>query len=197
MTRIVVSEFLTVDGVMQAPGEADEDREGGFDHGGWQMSYFDDFFGSYVMDGIRRANGLLLGRRTYDIFAAWWPNQLADDPLAPTLNAMPKHVVSTTLTEPLSWEHSHLIRDDVPGAIAALRAGNGGEIQVIGSGGLVQTLVRHDLVDEYRLMVHPLVIGTGKPLFREELPTPLRLKLVDATPTTTGVLLLTYVPERA
>jgi len=198
MPRIVVTEFLTLDGVMQAPGQPDEDRDGGFPYGGWQMRYFDDVFGEFVMNGISTSGGLLIGRRTYDIFAAHWPHQPDDDPIAPTLNGMQKHVVSNTLEEPLGWQNSHLIRgDDVPDAIRGLKEGAGNDLHVIGSGGLVQTLVRHDLVDAYELMIHPLVLGTGKRLFREEPATPLRLKLVESKPTTTGVLLLTYVPERA
>jgi dihydrofolate reductase len=196
MPRFVVTEFLTLDGVMQAPGAPNEDHDGDFDHGGWQMSYFDDMFGEYVMAGIRTAGGLLLGRRTYDIFNAHWPHQPADDPIAPLLNAMPKHVVSSTLSEPLSWENSHLISGDVPAQLARLREADGRDLRVIGSGDLVQTLVKHDLVDAYELMVHPLVLGTGKRLFREEPATPIRLRLVESRPTTTGVLLLTYEPER-
>ena len=196
MPRFVVTEFLTLDGVMQAPGAPNEDHDGDFDHGGWQMSYFDDMFGEYVMEGIRTAGGLLLGRRTYDIFNAHWPHQPADDPIAPLLNAMPKHVVSSTLSEPLSWENSHLISGDVPARLARLREGDGRDLRVIGSGDLVQTLVKHDLVDAYELMVHPLVLGTGKRLFREEPATPIRLRLVESRPTTTGVLLLTYEPAR-
>ena len=125
MPRFVVTEFLTLDGVMQAPGAPNEDHDGDFDHGGWQMSYFDDMFGEYVMAGIRTAGGLLLGRRTYDIFNAHWPHQPADDPIAPLLNAMPKHVVSSTLSEPLSWENSHLISGDVPAQLARLREAGG------------------------------------------------------------------------
>ena len=196
MPRIVVTEFLTLDGVMQAPGSPTEDRDGGFDYGGWQMSYFDDVFGEFVMNGMAESGGMLLGRRTYDIFASHWPHQPADDPIAPMLNAMPKHVVSSTLSEPLPWENSHLIQGDVPAGLARLKDGEGKDLHVIGSGGLVQTLVRHDLVDAYELMIHPLVLGTGKRLFREEPQTPLRLKLVDSKSTTTGVLLLTYEPER-
>jgi dihydrofolate reductase len=195
MARIIVSEFLTLDGVMQAPGAPDEDRDGGFSHGGWQLAHPDDRVGSYVMDGINAAGGLLLGRRTYDIFAGYWPNQPADDPIASIFNPMPKYVVSTTLREPLPWENSHLISDDVPGAVQHLRDGAGNDIQVIGSSELVQALVRHDLVDEYRLMVHPFVLGTGKRLFRAEAGDA-RLKLVASEATPTGVLLLTYVPER-
>jgi dihydrofolate reductase len=198
MTRIVVTEFLTLDGVMQAPGASDEDRESGFDHGGWQFDreYFDDAFNEYIGSSYSSSGGILLGRRTYDIFARYWPNQGADNDFAATMNGLTKYVVSTTLEEPLSWQNSHLISGDVPEAIRRLKAGDGGDLHVVGSGELVQTLVRHDLVDAYELMIHPVVIGTGKRLFREEFPTPVNLRLVDSKPTTTGVLLLTYEPER-
>jgi dihydrofolate reductase len=193
MPKLIVSEFLTLDGVMQAPGDPNEDRSGGFDQGGWQLAYFDDAIGSAVMEVLAVTGGFLLGRRTYEIFAAHWPNQPADDPLAGTFNDLPKYVASTTLTEPLAWQNSTLIRGDVAAEIARLKQQPGEAIQVIGSGELVQTLIRHDLVDEYRLMIHPLVVGTGRRLFREQLP-PVRLRLVDSKPTTTGVLILTYAP---
>lgn len=196
MPRIVVSEFLTLDGVMQAPGDPDEDRSGGFDHGGWQLAYFDDIFGSVMMEAFGATGGMLLGRRTYEGFAAHWPNQPADDPLAGLMNGLQKYVVSTTLAEPLAWQNSTLIKTDVAGEIGKLRAASGKEIQVIGSGELVQTLVRHDLVDAYRLMVHPLVLGSGKRLFRDGTPS-VKLKLVDSKPTSTGVLILTYEPAGA
>jgi dihydrofolate reductase len=109
MRKVIVSEFLTVDGVMQAPGDPNEDRSGGFEHGGWQLPDFDEVFGATVMEGLSAAGGLLLGRATYEIFAAFWPSAPADDPLAGTLNALPKHVVSTTLQEPLGWKNSHLV----------------------------------------------------------------------------------------
>jgi dihydrofolate reductase len=195
MPRIVVSEFLTLDGVMQAPGAADEDRDGGFSHGGWQINHVDDEVGAFVMDGLNAIGGLLLGRRTYDIFAGYWPNEPADDPIPAIFNPIPKYVVSTSLHEPLPWENSHVISGDVPGAVRALRAGDGPDIQVIGSGQLVQTLIANDLVDAYQLMVHPLVLGTGKRLFREEAGNA-RVKLVNSKTTATGVLLLTYVPDR-
>jgi dihydrofolate reductase len=194
MPRIIVSEFVTLDGVMQAPGDPDEDRSGGFDHGGWQLAYFDDIFGKAMMEAFEASGGMLLGRRTYEGFARHWPNQPADDPVAGTMNGLQKYVVSTSLTEPLAWENSTLISGDVPDAVEKLREGPGKEIQVIGSGELVQTLIKHDLVDAYRLMVHPLVLGTGKRLFREATPLT-RLRLVDSKPTTTGVLILTYEPD--
>jgi dihydrofolate reductase len=196
MGKLVVSEFLTLDGVMQAPGNADEDRSGGFDHGGWQLGYFDDTLGAAVMEGIGAAGGFLLGRKTYEIFADHWPKQPAEDPLAGTFNDMPKFVVSTTLKEPLAWQNSTLIRGDVPKEIAKLKAATQKNIEVIGSGQLVDTLARHDLVDEYRLMIHPIVMGTGKRLFRGE-GSPTRLRLVNSKPTGTGVVIVTYVPERA
>jgi dihydrofolate reductase len=196
MPRIVVSEFLTLDGVMQAPGDPNEDRSGGFDKGGWQLAYFDDIFGSVMMDAFAATGGMLLGRLTYENFAAHWPKQPADDPLAATMNGLEKYVVSTTLTEPLAWQNSTLIKDDVAGEVAKLKAGTGKEIQVIGSGELVQDLIRHDLVDACRLMIHPLVLGTGKRLFRDG-TAPTNLRLVDSKPTTTGVLILTYEPEKS
>jgi dihydrofolate reductase len=196
MPRIVVSEFLTLDGVMQAPGDSNEDRSGGFEHGGWQLAYFDDIFGSTMMEAFGATGGLLLGRLTYENFAAHWPKQPADDPLAGLMNGLQKYVVSTSLTEPLAWQNSTLIKADVPGAVAKLRARSGKEIQVIGSGELVQTLIRHDLVDTYRLMIHPLVLGTGKRLFRDGTPLT-KFRLTETKPTTTGVLILTYEPKQA
>jgi dihydrofolate reductase len=195
MRRIVVSEFLTLDGVMQAPGDPNEDTSGGFDQGGWQLAYFDDVFGNTMMEAIAATGGMLLGRRTYDNFAAFWPKQPTDDPLASTMNGLEKFVVSTTLSEPLAWQNSTLIGTDVANEVRRLKDGSGKEIQVIGSGELVQTLIREDLVDGYRLMIHPLVLGTGKRLFRDGTPLT-RFRLVDSKPTTTGVLILTYEPHR-
>jgi dihydrofolate reductase len=149
-----------------------------------------------MMEAFAATGGMLLGRLTYENFAAHWPNQPADDPIAPTMNGLEKYVVSTTLSEPLSWQNSTLIKDDVRGAIGRLKQGSGKEIQVIGSGELVQTLIEHDLVDSYRLMIHPLVLGKGKRLFRDGTALS-RFRLVDSKPTTTGVLLLTYEPDRS
>ena len=194
MPKLIVNEFLTLDGVMQAPGSPDEDRSGGFERGGWQLDYFDDVFGSTIMEGLDAAGGFLLGRRTYEIFAAHWPNQPADDPLAGTFNELPKYVVSTTLAERLPWANSKLIRGDVPAELAKLKDQPGKELQVIGSGQLVRTLVQHGLVDEYRLMIHPILLGSGKRLFLEGADAPTKLRLVDVKPTTTGVLIATYQP---
>ena len=196
MAKIVLSEFLTLDGVMQGPGAVDEDRSDGFDKGGWQLGHPDDTLGKYVLDGLAGAGGYLLGRRTYDIFAAYWPNQPADNPVARPMNSLPKFVVSRTLSEPLSWQNSTLINGDVASRLRQLKSEVDKDILVIGSGDLAQTLMANDLVDEYRLMVYPVVLGEGKRLFRDADATK-RLRLTDSESTSTGVLLLTYVPESA
>jgi dihydrofolate reductase len=190
MARVVVSEFLTLDGVMQAPGAPDEDRDGSFQHGGWQLPYFDEVGGDAVGKGLAAAGGFLLGRKTYEIFAAFWPNQPADDPFAATLNNLPKYVASTTLQEPLTWSNSTLIKGDVADQVSELKQHPGNDLVVIGSGVLAQMLMRHDLVDEYQLMVHPVVLGAGKRLFDGNVKIP--LQLVDTKTTVTGVLILTY-----
>ena len=194
MSKLVVAEFLSLDGVMQAPGGEDEDREGGFEHGGWQRPYFDDVGGERIGASMAQTGSFLFGRKTYDLMASYWPTQPDDDPFAKILNGLPKYVASTTLSEPLVWQRSTLLQGDIAKAVAELKQGEGGNIVVLGSGGLVQTLYENDLVDEYSLMIHPIVLGGGKKLFRE---VPLRpLKLVDSVTTSTGVLMTTYVPER-
>lgn len=193
MARIVVSEFLSLDGVMQAPGGEDEDRSGGFEHGGWQGPYFDDAAGQAVDEAMATTDGLLLGRRTYDIFAGYWPTSTEE--YAERLNALPKYVVSTTLEEPLEWQPSTLIKDDVPNELAKLKELSGRDLLVFGSGDLAQTLMEHDLVDEYRLQLYPLVLGSGKRLFRGGNPKS-GLRLVDSVISSTGTLLVTYAPER-
>lgn len=191
MSRIVVSEFLTLDGVMQAPGDSDEDREGGFKQGGWQMPFNDDVLGEAVDKGFRAAGGLLFGRTTYEIFAGYWPNQSADNPFAVMLNDLPKYVASTTLEEPLKWNNSTLIKGEVAQGVAELKQQPGKDLFVIGSGRLAQTLIKNDLVDEYQLMIHPIVLGTGKRLFGEE-GVKIPLKLIDSKTSSTGVLIGTY-----
>jgi len=194
MRKLTVSEFVSLDGVMQAPGGADEDTEGGFRHGGWQMGYFDDVAGERIGASMAQTGAFLLGRRTYEIFASYWPTQSDDDPFAKILNGLPKYVASTTLGEPLAWQNSTLLQGDVAKAVAELKEGEGGNIVVLGSVGLVQTLYENDLVDEYALMIHPIVLGSGKKLFREVPRKP--LKLADSVTTSTGVVMATYVPER-
>jgi dihydrofolate reductase len=194
MRKLTVSEFVSLDGVMQAPGGADEDTEGAFRHGGWQMGYFDDVAGERIGASMAQTGAFLLGRRTYEIFASYWPTQSDDDPFAKILNGLPKYVASTTLGEPLAWQNSTLLQGDVAKAVAELKEGEGGNIVVLGSGGLVQTLYENDLVDEYALMIHPIVLGSGKKLFREVPRKP--LKLADSVTTSTGVVMATYMPER-
>jgi dihydrofolate reductase len=195
MRKVIVSEFLTLDGVMQAPGGPDEDREGDFEHGGWQMPYFDDVAASVISEIFAATGGVLLGRVTYELFAAVWPSVPDDDPLAATMNSLPKYVASTTLEEPLGWNNSRLIKGDVAEGVTKLKQESGKDLQVIGSGGLVQTLMQHDLVDEYRLMINPVVLGSGKRLFRDGSATT-SLRLVDSTTSSTGVLIVTYQPAK-
>jgi dihydrofolate reductase len=195
MAKVLVNEFLTLDGVMQAPGAPDEDRSGGFDQGGWQLPYFDDAFGEFVDASFKRAGALLLGRNTYDIFAAYWPNA-TDDPIGDTMNGFRKYVASRTLTEPLSWQNSTLLKDNVADEVARLKESEAKDLLVFGSGDLVQTLIANSLVDEFRLAIHPIVIGKGKRLFRDEAAGG-KLRLVDSKVSSTGVMLLTYVPVSA
>ena len=189
--KLMVSEFLTLDGVMQAPGAVDEDREGGFKHGGWQDGLFDDVLGDAIGEIFNETDALLLGRKTYELFADFWPK--ADDAFAAVMNGMPKYVASSTLTEPLAWQNTTLLTGDVAKAVAALKDETGKGIQVIGSGVLVQSLAKHGLVDEYRLQIHPIVIGSGKRLFGEA-EAPMRMRLTDSRTTPKGVVILTYSP---
>jgi dihydrofolate reductase len=196
MRKLIVNEFLSLDGVMQAPGSPDEDREGGFAHGGWQIPYFDEVFGKVAAEGIAEAGAYLFGRKTYQTMAAFWPSQPDDDMFAATLNGLPKYVASTTLSEPLEWDNSTLLQSDVAKAVAELKEQNGKDIVVLGSGELVQTLIKNDLVDEFGLMIHPVVLGSGKRLFPDGNPKrPLRL--IRSTTSTTGVVIASYAPVRS
>jgi dihydrofolate reductase len=194
MRELVVGTFLTLDGVMQAPGGPDEDPTGGFVHGGWSVTYWDDLMGRRVAESSARPFDLLLGRKTYEIFAAHWP-YVTDDPMADALNRATKYVVSTTL-ERAEWRPATLLRPgerDIPDQLRRLKAQDGPELQVHGSGRLVQTLLRHGLVDRYRLMIFPVLLGRGERLFGDG-TVPAGLRLVDATTSTTGVILATYEP---
>ena len=191
MRRLAVNTFISIDGVMQAPGAPREDESGGFTHGGWSVNYWDDVMGQAIAVGTRPYE-LLLGRGTYEIFAAHWPH-VTDDPIADELNNFPKHVASTTL-EQVEWNNSTLITGDVAEYVTALKSQDGPEIQVHGSWGLIQTLLEHDLIDEFRLWTFPLLIGAGKRLFGNG-TIPAGLKLVDSKLSTTGVTINTY--ERA
>ncbi|MGE5777067.1 MAG: dihydrofolate reductase family protein [Chloroflexota bacterium] len=193
MRKVVVGTFLTLDGVMQAPGDPQEDTEGGFTHGGWQMPYFDEDSGKIMNKSISQTEALLLGRKTYQIFAAYWPSAPADDPFAKKFNSIPKYVVSTTLDK-AAWNNSTLIRKNVPEEVAKLKQQPGsGIISVTGSGKLAQTLMKDNLVDEYVLWINPIVLGSGKRLFDNGV-IPNNLKLVDSKTTGSGVLVLTYQP---
>jgi dihydrofolate reductase len=194
--RVIINEQLTLDGVMQGPGAPDEDTSGGFEHGGWAMPYFDEAMGEAAGEGMGSAGGLLLGRKTYEIFAAYWPKQGDDVPFASFLNRVPKYIASRTLREPLEWNNSHLLKGDVADAVRRLKEEDGGDLVVLGSGDLAQTLIDEGLIDVYDLWIDPIVLGTGKRLFREGVPKT-RLKLVGSKTSTTGVAMLTYHPSDA
>jgi dihydrofolate reductase len=193
MRMLRVIEFLSLDGVMQAPGASEEDTEGGFQLGGWQRPYGDDVLGAAASEGMSATDAYLFGRKTYEHMAAYWPTAPADDPYAQHLNSMPKYVASTTLRS-VEWANSTLIEGNVAEEVANLKQQPGRNIGVLGSGQLVQTLIEHDLIDEYFLAMFPIVLGSGKRLFREA-DQPRRLRLVDSKTTTTGGVLLTYRPE--
>jgi dihydrofolate reductase len=188
VSKIVVDTFVTLDGVMQAPNGPDDDRDGDFPHGGWQVPHSDEAIDAFIGAGIAQTTGLLLGRRTYEAFAAHWPNVPGES--ARTLNELPKYVASRTL-DTVEWQNSTLLGADVPRAVAELRARPGGEIHVVGSGDLLQTLIRHDLVDVYRLMVFPVLLGTGKRLFGEG-TGPAGLTLVETRTTDKGAIICVY-----
>jgi dihydrofolate reductase len=193
--RIILSDFMSLDGVVQAPGGPEEDTDGGFRHGGWSMPFFDpEAMGSAIGEVMDRTEALLFGRRTWQTMAAAWPER-AGDPFADRMNAIPKYVASRTLTEnDLTWNNSTLLpADDAIGAIGKLRDQLGGTIQVWGSSSLAQQLVRHDLVDEYLLMVEPILLGGGKRVFPDD-GNARQLELVSATTASTGVLICTYRP---
>lgn len=187
MRKLAVNTFLSLDGVMQSPGGPDEDPTGGFTHGGWGASYFDD----EMMEQVAESDPyeLLLGRGTYEIFAAHWPYD--EGPIADRLNGTRKYVASTTL-EQVEWSNSTLIEGDVAEFVAELKSQDGPEIQVHGSPGLIQTLLKHDLIDEFRIWIFPVVIGGGKRLFGDG-TIPAGLKLVDSKASKTGVTINTYV----
>jgi dihydrofolate reductase len=187
MRKITIVNNLTLDGVMQAPGRPDEDVRGGFEHGGWAVPYSDSVMAGEMAKGMGRTE-LLLGRRTYEDFFSFWQE---DNPFTEVLDNTQKYVASTTLSEPLPWRNSTLLARDAAQAVARLKEQPGQDIVVLGSGELIQSLMRHNLVDEFVLLIHPLVLGSGQRLFRDGAPaTPLRL--VNSVMTTTGVIIATY-----
>jgi len=192
MGRLVVVESLTLDGVMQAPGRPDEDTRDGFEHGGWAVPYTDEVMGRAMGERMGAGGSIVLGRRTYEDFAGYWPKQ-KDNPYTETLNAAQKYVASTTLEEPLPWENSTLLAGDAVEAVEALKAES--DLSVLGSGELVRALMRREVIDEYLLLIHPLVLGSGRRLFPDGVVAP--LELTDSVITTTGVLIGTYRPAEA
>lgn len=193
MRRLIVSTFTSLDGIMQAPGGPEEDPTGGFTLGGWTFNYWDEGMDISAAGFDGKDRELLLGRRTYEIFEAYWPYQPADDPIAITLNGAKKHVASRTLRS-LSWNNSTLLSGEVVPAIIALKAQPGPDLQVIGSGDLIQTLQAASLIDEYNVWTFPLVLGRGKRLFGEN-TKPAALRLAHSQVSATGVVMSTYVPS--
>jgi dihydrofolate reductase len=189
MRKVVAFISLTLDGVMQAPGRPDEDTRGGFAHGGWAQPFADPVMASVATEDMADTGSILLGRRTYEDFYSYWPHQ-TDNPYTEVLDNTQKYVASTTLQEPLPWQNSTLLAGDAADAVARLKEQPGADIVVLGSGELVQSLRRRNLVDRYVLLIHPLILGTGRRLFPDG-AAPATLRLVDSKTTTTGVVIAT------
>jgi dihydrofolate reductase len=194
MRKLAVIEFMSLDGVIQSPGSPDEDPDGRYPHGGWMAPYGDQVSAAAAAKGMATTGAYLFGRKTYQGMVRHWPHQPADDPFAAHLNPTPKYVASRTLTT-LEWQNSSLLQGDVPEAVAELKRQSGGTVAVLGSAQLVNTLMAHDLVDEYRIFLEPVVLGSGKRLFGD-FPQPKRLRLVESVPTSTGGVILSYEPAR-
>jgi dihydrofolate reductase len=194
MSKVVAIESVTLDGVMQAPGRPDEDRRGDFTDGGWALPYADAVAGSLMADRMPGARALVLGRRTYEDFAGYWPQQ-TDNPYTEVLDNSTKYVASTTLSEPLPWRNSVLLQGDACDAVAGLREEPGGDLVVLGSGELTSSLMRAGLVDEFVLLIHPLILGRGRRLFSAEGERQ-ALRLLDSVRTSTGVVICTYASEK-
>jgi dihydrofolate reductase len=192
MRKLIASEFLSLDGVAQAPGQKDEDTSGGFSHGGWHMPYMDDLAMKWVADGITSAGGFVLGRKTYDIFAAYWPTATQEvRTIADPMNTLPKYVASRTLQEPLAWQNSTLLGPDVQAALRILKDQDGGDLLIIGSTELLKSLTDAGLVDEWRLMIDPLVLGRGKRVFQDDGEFK-ALRLVEGKVNSKGAIIGTY-----
>jgi dihydrofolate reductase len=193
---MIVINHLTLDGVMQAPGRPDEDRRGGFEYGGWAQADNDAVMGQALGEGMTQGGALLFGRRTYEDFAAFWPRQPEPNPFTAVLNNVQKYVVSRSLQEPLPWSNSALLKGDAAEAVAGLKERSEQDIAIMGSGELIQSLMPHNLIDEYLLMIHPLILGTGRRLFPDGTSLT-SLRLIKSVPTTTGVIIATYQPVAA
>jgi dihydrofolate reductase len=193
MGNVIAIEHLTLDGVVQAPGHPDEDRRDGFEHGGWANERQDPAMQEAMGARMSSAWALLAGRTTYERFADYWPKQEAN-PFTEALNRVRKYVASTTLTEPLQWQNSVLLKGDVAGAVATLKEELDENLVVFGSGVLVRSLMSRDLVDEFLLLIHPIVLGSGRRLFADTRSNPSAFELVDSATTGTGVIIATYRP---
>jgi dihydrofolate reductase len=193
--KIRVNNYVTLDGVIQAPGHPDEDRRGGFAHGGWAAPYNDEVMLAAAQKGMAKSGALLFGRLTYEKMRTAWSGQPDDNVFANVLNNRQKYVASRTLAPPLEWSNSTLLEGDAADAVAELKQRPGDDVVVLGSRDLLQSLMRRDLVDEYVLLIHPLVLGSGRRLFPDD-GTFRALKLVDSVATATGVVIATYVPKQ-
>jgi dihydrofolate reductase len=189
--KLLATMMLTLDGVYQGPGGPDEDRRNGFERGGWTARYADEAMGEFLTAMFERADALLLGRKTWQIWEPYWPKH-DDDPFGHAINKLPKYVPSSTLRDP-AWHNTHVIGGDVEAAVRELKAGPGRELQVHGSGELLRWLLEHDLVDELNLRIYPVIVGDGLRLFPERGPTH-TLELIESTSTSTGVMIQTYRP---
>ena len=194
MTKIVVFNSITLDGVMQAPGRPDEDTRGGFQSGGWAGPYADPDMGRAAGESMATSGALLLGRRTYKDLYSSWHGRTDNNPFTAVLDNAPKYVASRTLREPLPWTNSILLKGDVPEAVAKLREQPGKDLVILGSGELIQILMQHNLIDRYILLIHPLVLGSGRRLFKDRGQST-KLRLIDSKPTSKGVVIATYQPE--
>ncbi len=194
MRKLIVGEFVSLDGVMQAPGGVDEDTDGGFKHGSWTLPYWHDDIGAHFMQAMAECDTFLLGRKTWQTHGAAFDPMPVGDPFGDVMNSKQKYVVSTTLQSADLWRNSTIIRDNVVEEVRKLKAAPGKNIYIDGSSVLVHTLVEHDLIDEYSLLVYPLVLGSGKQLFPDGLRV--NLKLVESKPFPSGVVLMRYVPDR-
>ena len=194
MSKIIAFTSITLDGVMQAPGRPDEDTRGGFEHGGWAVPYSDEAMGKISTESMAGTGALLFGRRTYEDFYGFWPNQ-TDNPYTDVLNESKKYVASRSLDEPLAWKNSTLLEGDAADAVAKLKEGPEKDIVILGSGALVRSLMPRGLIDRFVLLIHPLVLGTGQRLFADD-GSDSRLKLTDTKTTPKGVLIATYETAR-
>jgi dihydrofolate reductase len=192
MGKLTAFTFVTLDGVMQGPASPEEDPRDGFEQGGWQQQYFDEVLGGIATEGMAEENALLFGRRTYEDFYGYWPTAPQPNLFTDFLNRADKYVASSTLKEPLPWENCTLLKGDAGEAVAELKARVDKDIAIMGSGDLIHTLRRHDLIDEYTVLIHPLVLGSGRRLFEHGVP-PAKLQLVDTKTSTTGVIVAHYV----